>query len=384
MSKSLLIGLLVVAVVVVGGILIVNMNNANNTVYTATSTPSGTPAKNAVPTPTSAPMPTPAPTTVTTVTTVTTTQQAGVPVVSTDSTVVPSDSTAVLTGKVTPNGAQASYWYEYGRTSTLGTRTAAQAIGSGFAAISAPAFITGLHASTTYFYRLVAQNSLGTTAGATNNFTTNNNPPLHGNAPTSQTHAATSVSRTSANLNGEANPNGSQTSYWFEYGTTAELGSVTTFQSAGAGTALVAASVSVPNLQPLTKYFFRMNAQNQFGTANGAIVSFTTLGPAAPSAPTVTTSDASNIATSSATLHGRVNPNGDPTSYWFEYSLDSQMGTILGSTPPTQLAGSGTASVAVSAKASGLQSNTRYYYRLDATNSSGTVHGSIVAFQTRP
>src|SRR3989344_5542034 len=60
-----------------------------------------------------------------------------------DTTVSPTNSTAVVTGKVTPNGSPTSYWYEYGQSATLGSKTAAQAIGSGYTAIAAPGFITG-------------------------------------------------------------------------------------------------------------------------------------------------------------------------------------------------------------------------------------------------
>ena len=362
MSKTILIGLLVAVVVIGGAILIVNMNNSNISLQTATSTPIV--ATSVSPTPNPA-------------------QQAGVPIVATDSTAVPSNSTVVLTGKVTPNGAQTSYWYEFGKTNTLGSRTTAQSIGSGFIAISAPTYITGFNANTTYFYRLVAQSALGTATGATYSFETNNNPPPQGNAPTTRTNAATNVSRTSANVNGEANPNGSQTSYWFEYGESAELGNVTAFQSAGAGTASMATSVSLSNLKPLTKYYFRVDAQNQFGTVNGAILNFTTQGPAAPSLTAATTSAASNIATSSATLNGQVNPNGDSTTYWFEYSLNSNLSTLVSGTSHTQVIGSGTASVAVSAQAVGLKNNTKYFYHIVAMNSFGTVNGAIVTFQTR-
>lgn len=366
MNKNILIGLLAAAVVVVGGILIVNMNNSNISSQTATSTSPGVTSTN----PTQSPTPTP-------------TQQTSAPTVITTNATVASNSTVVLIGKVTPNGAQTSYWYEFGKTNTLGSRTTVQAVGSGFGAINAPAYITGLNANTTYFYRLVAQSALGTVAGAMYSFSTNNNPPPQGKAPTMRTSAATNVSRTGANANGETNPNGSQTTYWFEYGEGSDLGSVSAFQSAGTGTASMNISVSLTNLKPLTKYYFRANAQNQFGTANGAILNFTTPGPAAPSVPTVTTSGASNVATSSATLNGHVNPNGDPTTYWFEYSLDSLLKNITSGTPRTQMTGSGTASVAVSAKAAGLQRNTKYFYRLVATNSFGTVSGPIVTFQTK-
>jgi phosphodiesterase/alkaline phosphatase D-like protein len=367
MSKNLIIGLLVVAVVIVGGVLIVN-NMQNPTAYSPTATPAETGGTSPTPTgQTSGTSPA---------------QQATLPTVTADSNTVSSNSTVVVTGKVTPNGAQTSYWYEYGNSSSLGSRTPTQAVGSGFIAISAPAYITGLSANTNYFYRLVAQNLFGTVQGATNTFATNSNPPPQGDAPTPRSSAATSVGTGNANLNGSVNPNGSQTAYWFEYGESSNLGSVSSFQSAGNGTSFVTIAMPVTNLKPSTKYFFRVNAQNQFGTANGATLSFTTQGPTSSGVPAAVTNGATGVGKSSVTLTGHVNPDGAPTTYWFEYSLDSSLTTVLGSTSRTQTSDAGVASLAVSAKVSNLQSNTQYFYRIVATNTNGTESGAIMAFKT--
>ncbi|MDO8742166.1 MAG: fibronectin type III domain-containing protein [bacterium] len=308
---------------------------------------------------------------------------ASAPIVTTGTLVVASNSSAVMTGKVVPNGSQSTYWYEYGRTSSLGTRTLSQALGSGFVSISAPAFITGLSANTNYSYRLVAQNDFGTIQGVTLSFITNNNPPLIGSAPATRTDAATSILRTSATLSGHVTPNGSDTSYWFEYGFSSALGNMTTFYSAGAGTASVNESVTISNLLPATKYYFRMNAQNQFGTVSGALLSFTTSGPAAMSAPSADTAAATNLASTTATLHGNVNPNGASTSYWFEYDTDSSLGSLLGSTTHKVIVSVAANQTNVSNDLSGLEPNTNYWYRVVAMNSQGTTSGDIVKFKTK-
>ncbi len=360
MNKNVLIGILVIALIV-GAILVMDWGNMAGNNEVATSTTSGT-------NPNPSPSPTP--------------PVAGAPTVTTDINTAASNSTAVVTGKVTPNGSQTSYWYEYGQTSALGTRTIPQKIGSGFINIPAPAYIIGLAPNTFYYFRLSAQNGYGTVNGAMYTFTTNNNPPPQGNAPTTHTDAATNVSRATANLNGRVNPNNSDTSYWFEYGETTDLGTATAFQSAGSGNNSVNASVSLSGLTPLTKYYFRLNAQNQFGTVNGAIVSFTTQGPKASGAPSANTNSASAITTSTATLRGKVNPNGDTTTVWFEYSEDSLLGSILGAGTQRQMIGSGTATLDVSADITGLVPNTKYFYRVVASNSYGTVRGNITNFRT--
>ncbi len=135
-------------------------------------------------------------------------------------------------------------------------------------------------------------------------------------------------------------------------------------------------------LEPLTRYYFRLNAQNQYGTRNGSILNFTTSGPANADAPSVTTNPASNITTTSARLNGRIDPNRADTTYWFEYSQDSLLGTLIGNTSPVQNLDSNDRTTNVSRDISALARDTRYYYRLVARNSEGTVNGSILSFTT--
>src|SRR6185369_8596202 len=75
---------------------------------------------------------------------------AGVPIVTTNINTTASNSTAIVSGTVNPNGAQTTYWVDYGVSATLANaaRTSSQAIGSGFITIPTPAFITGLAPST--------------------------------------------------------------------------------------------------------------------------------------------------------------------------------------------------------------------------------------------
>ncbi len=312
--------------------------------------------------------------------------EPGVPTVVTTAQAAPSISTVVVSGRVTPNGAQTTYWYEYGKTDALGTRTNAKAIGSGYVAISVPEYITGLSVNTKYYFRLGAQNKYGTVNGATYTFVTNNNPPPQAIMPKVETNAANSISRTTANLNGKVTPNNADTSYWFEYGETQDLGNLTAFRPVGGGSVAIPVSVTISNLNPLTKYYFRLNAQNQYGTVIGpTTVSFTTQGPSNPAAPSAKTDDATSVTVSSAVLNGRVSPNGTDTKYWFEYYPDSPFaGIMLLKTTPKQLATSDNTTVAASAKVEGLDANTKYTFRLVVENGYGTRYGNIVAFRTLP
>jgi hypothetical protein len=97
------------------------------------------------------------------------------------------------------------------------------------------------------------------------------------------------------------------------------------------------------------------------------------------SAPSVTTGSATSITQSSATLNGTVNPNGQATTYHFDYGTSTSYGSKAppGSDPS---AGSGTSDQAVSANLTGLTPGTTYHYRLVATNASGTTQGQDKTF----
>ena len=367
-NKNSLIGLLVVALVVIliGGTFFFLANNSDQNPSIATSTVPGTP-----PSPMPAPFPEPVPARV-----------AGVPLVTTDPGAAVANSTSVVTGKVTPNGSQTTYWYDYSKTTALDMHTVAQAIGSGFMAIPSPAYITGLTANTLYYFRLSAKNAYGTVNGTMYSFTTNSNPPPQAYAPTARTDRATGISRDTANAQGLINPNNSQTSYWFEYGESANLGNITAFQSAGSGNASMPVSMSLSGLKPLTTYYFRLNAQNQYGTVNGAILNFTTIGPPLAGVPAASTDAATKIATTSVVFNGQVNPDGVVTDAWFEYSTDSNLSNNVSSTPHQNLLGY-TLKVAVTDMVVGLKRSTKYYYRVVASNSNGSAKGDIMNFRTK-
>jgi len=296
----------------------------------------------------------------------------------------PTDTTVVLTGMVTPKGAPASYWYEYGTTESLGKKTSEQSIGAGFVSYNAPAYITGLTKNTKYFFKLVAQNAIGTTEGAQYSFvTTDGVPAPSGSAPTVSTSPATSVSNNSAALAGIVDPNQSATQYWFEYGKTNTFGSVTDISSVGDGTAALPASATLSSLQSGTTYFYRLNAQNKFGTVNGATLSFKTSGQVSQTAPTGTTKSAINLSTSTATLRGTVDPGGAVTTYWFEITSDSAENSSNVRKTEQKTIGGTEKNASVEALVSGLTSGTTYYYRLVVQNSNGIGGGQRMSLKTR-
>jgi hypothetical protein len=110
----------------------------------------------------------------------------------------------------------------------------------------------------------------------------------------------------------------------------------------------------------------------------GVVLGLTVPAAAAASEPAVSTGAAIAITSTSATLDGTVNPEGEATSYYFQYGTT----TSYGSQTATASAGAASANVNVSAPLASLAPNTTYHYRLVATNPSGTTLGSDVSFRT--
>src|SRR5437763_861510 len=157
-------------------------------------------------------------------------------------------------------------------------------------------------------------------------------------APSASTASAKNVAATSATLRGTVNPNGEATTYAFDWGTTTGYGQQTPVTSAGSGSSGKTVTANLTGLSPGNVYHFRITATNASGTTVGADEAFTTPGPA-----NVSTGGATSVTTSSAIVNGVVNPQGHPTSYYFQYGTTTAYG--LQTTPAG--AGHGSDNVAV-------------------------------------
>ena len=99
---------------------------------------------------------------------------------------------------------------------------------------------------------------------------------------------------------------------------------------------------------------------------------------AAASSPSVVTGSTSSVHSTSAVLHGTVNPNGRSTTYFFQWGLSNAYGAVS----TVHSAGDGTKNVAVHRTATALIPGTIYHYRLVATNGSGQSFGADRMFKT--
>jgi phosphodiesterase/alkaline phosphatase D-like protein len=273
---------------------------------------------------------------------------------------------AKLHGRVDPNGLATTYYFEYGATTSYGTRTTTQNAGSGTSAIDVSAVAQGLEAGHTYHYRLVASSEAGTSHGSDHTFATDS-------APGVRTGSASSITAATAVVSGVVNPLGRASVAWFDYGTTTSYGSSTALQDVGGGTQDKNVTAMLSGLKAGTTYHFRAAARSSAGTVYGKDASFRTV-----ATPTIQTGPVTGIGPDRATFTGSITPNGRSTTWWVELGTSTRY--TIGSTRVR--IGSSTAPVAVSLTVTRLQPGTTYHFRLVASNSAGTTRGPDGTFQT--
>ncbi len=154
------------------------------------------------------------------------------------------------------------------------------------------------------------------------------------------TEAATSLTSSGAKLNGSVNPEGSETHYHFEYGTSKTYGtSVPSVEaSIGSGTAGVEVSQAISGLSPSTTYHYRLVAKRGSWTVNGLDHTFTTSSSApvntvppaiSPTSPIVGVAESSTTGTWT----------NSPTSYSYQWKRCNAAGaectSISGATAST-------------------------------------------------
>jgi len=290
-------------------------------------------------------------------------------------------TSATLNGSLNPDGIETHYHFEYGTTECrFGGCTALPELGPlsnspGAAGDPVSQHVANLNPETTYSYRLVAHNELGTTDSEEVTFTT------PGAVFGVSTDPATEVNLEGATLNGSLNPDGIDTHYSFQYGIDENYGQTTATEDAGAANTSPNPSapvkgIGITGLQPNHTYHYRIVASNSFGTTIGSDQTFKT-----PSEPTIGSLSSSHVTATSAELKARINPQGFKTEYHFEYGTTPSYGTSVPA--PDAEVGNGTTDQSVSFQLEDLQPVT-YHFRVVATNKWGIKYSSDQTFEFYP
>jgi DNA-binding beta-propeller fold protein YncE len=262
---------------------------------------------------------------------------------------------ATVAGTINPEGVAGTttYRFDYGPSTSYGASSEPVDTGGGSSDVPAGAVLTGLQPGTTYHYRLVGTNASGSIVGADETFTTS---PAQASARTGD---ALAITPTTASLNAMVNPNGADTTYHFEYGTSSGYGTSTPDADAGTAAGETPVTAPITGLQPGTTYHYRVVADNGItGPVQGADAEFTT----APGTPP----NASEVTANSATLNATVIPVAIPetgSSYHFEYGTDTSYGK---STIETKLPPSANEEL-VSIPIASLAPGTTYHFRVVMT-----------------
>ena len=281
-------------------------------------------------------------------------------------------TTATSGGRITSDGgadvtAKGVCWSTSATPTTADSKTT-----DGTDTASFVSNITGLTASTTYYVRAYATNSVATTYGTAVSFTTIAAPVV----PTVTTTAVTAITQTTASSGGSISADGgaavTEKGVCWSTSATPTVADSKTLD----GTGTDAFTSDITGLTASTTYYVRAYATNSAGTAYGTAVSFTTL--AVPVVPTVTTTAVTAIAQTLATSGGSISADGGAavTEKGVCWST-SATPTIAGSKTTD---GSGTATF--TSAITGLTASTTYYVRAYATNSAGTAYGTAVSFTT--
>lgn len=308
-----------------------------------------------------------------------------IPTVTTGGSSSVTQTTATCAGSIPSIGCSAisAYGIEYSTIAAFPNGTGTAVPASNLSGGNFSSNLSGLAASTTYYYHAYATNGAGTAYGSEQNFTTATpNPTIttsalaaFGNICINTTAGPNSFTITGSNLT-NANVNLAALA-GFTYSTTA------------GGTYTTTLSLTQPGGSYSQQIFVRFSptaVQSYNGNiviSGGGIASNVNVaasGAGVNTAPSVTTGAASAITQTTATCAGSITATGCTaiTAYGIEYSLTNGFPNGTG----TQVASTNLSGGNFSSNLAGLAPSTTYYYKAYATNGGGTTYGAQQSFTT--
>ena len=299
-----------------------------------------------------------------------TTKEITLPSIYTSNVTDISYTSASISGNVTDDGNAevTERGIVYSKTQNPTTSNTKKRNGSGTGSFTCN--LTDLQDGVTYYVRAYATNLKGTAYGEEKSFTTKTI-----NLPTVSTTNTSNISYTSATISGNVSKDGGAnvTERGIVYSTS--KGPTTSNSKVKNGSGTGSFSCDLSNLQDGVTYYVRTYATNLKGTAYGEEKSFTTK---TITLPTVSTSAANDISSTSAAVGGNVSNDGGANviERGVVYSTSKEPTTSNNKVKN----GSGTGSF--SCDLSNLQDGVTYYVRAYAINLKGTTYGEQLSFST--
>jgi len=231
--------------------------------------------------------------------------------------------------------------------------------------------LTGLTPGTSYSYKIVVVTSGGTVTSNTTTFI-----PL--SAPVPVTTAATSLTSTSATINGTVDLNGSTaTSSQFCWAPTSTFNSactsIDTLTQTSNKTSTNTLSSPLTGLTPGTSYSYKIVVVTAAGTFTSNTTTFIPL-----SAPVPTTTSATSLTSSSATINGTVDLNGSTaTSSQFCWAPSSTFSSACTTIDTLTQTSNKTSTNTLSSPLTGLTAGTSYSYKIVVVTAAGTYTSNV-------
>jgi len=228
--------------------------------------------------------------------------------------------------------------------------------------------LVNLQLATTFYVRAYATNSVGTSYGTQQIFTTNG-------YATVITNAVSAITSSTATCGGNINFDGGTTVTARGICWSTSLTPTISNSKTSDGTGTGSFTSSLTGLAANTTYYVRAYATNSVGTSYGSQLNFTTT---AISLPTITTTFISSITTTTASSGGTINSDGGATVTARGVCWSTNSNPTISNINTSDGTGVGTFTSSIS----GLTANTTYYVRAYATNSVGTSYGSQLSFSS--
>ena len=219
--------------------------------------------------------------------------------------------------------------------------------------------LTGLNANTTYYYRIQATDSAGNMREAgTYSFSTSSNVIIDNTPPTINNVNITNITSNSATITWTTNESATGRVY---YGTSSNANQY----NSSSNSWNTSHSIQISGLNANTTYYFRVQATDSsgnmgeagvysFGTSSNVIIDNTP--------PNINNVNVTGISSSGATITWTTNENATGRVYYGTSSNANQYNTSSNSLSTSQ-----------SIQLTGLNSNTTYYYRIQATDAAGNM-----------